>query len=176
MLKIRCYDPTDAIGLLDMFRHTIRAINSADYAPTQIDAWASDEIDVNEWRERFADRFAHVAMLDGRIVGFTDMTTTGHLDRLFVSAKHQRQGIARALLASNSSIFRGVLHGAPSRGSFNFFSQMAVILPDRKRSALTCELLRQCSRCHRSSRQPPLAIVRRSGDAYDRWTSRQRLD
>ena len=121
MLKIRCYDPTDAIGLLDMFRHTIRAINSADYAPTQIDAWASDEIDVNEWRERFADRFAHVAMLDGRIVGFTDMTTTGHLDRLFVSAKHQRQGIARALLASNSSIFRGVLHGAPSRGSFNFF-------------------------------------------------------
>lgn len=99
MLKIRCYDPTDAIGLLDMFQQTIRAINSADYAPTQIDAWASDEIDVNEWRERFTDRFAHVAMLDGRIVGFTDMTTTGHLDRLFVSAKHQRLGIARALLA-----------------------------------------------------------------------------
>ena len=31
--------------------------------------------------------------------GFADLATSGHLDRLFVSVRHQRRGIAKALLA-----------------------------------------------------------------------------
>lgn len=99
MLNLCAYESTDAAGLLDLFRHTIREINSADYTPVQIAAWASDEIDLNAWQARFMGRFACVALLDGRIVGFADMTSAGYLDRLFVSADHQRRGIATALLA-----------------------------------------------------------------------------
>lgn len=98
MLILRSYHSTDAIELLDLFRRTIRTINSADYDSVQIEAWASDEIDFQQWRDRFAGRFAYVTLLDGRIVGFTDMTSSGYLDRLYVSAQHQRQGIAKALL------------------------------------------------------------------------------
>lgn len=34
----------------------------------------------------------------GRPVGFADMTRDGHLDRLFVAASHQRQGVATSLI------------------------------------------------------------------------------
>jgi putative acetyltransferase len=99
MLTIRCFDPTDANSLLKLFCYTVRAINSADYDSKQISAWASEEIDLDTWRERFAGRFAYVATLDEGYVGFADMTNEGYIDRLFVSARHQRQGIATALLA-----------------------------------------------------------------------------
>lgn len=99
MLILRPYESDDAAELLALFRHTVREINSVDYNPVQIGAWASEEIDIQEWHSRFAGRFAYVAMLDGRIVGFADMTTDGYLDRLYVSAEHQRRGIAKTLLA-----------------------------------------------------------------------------
>jgi putative acetyltransferase len=103
MLILRPYNSTDAVALLNLFRHTIREINSADYSPIQIAAWACDEIDIQEWQSSFAGRFAYVAMLDGCIVGFADMTNAGHLDRLYVSAEHQRRGIAKTLLAKLKS-------------------------------------------------------------------------
>lgn len=103
MLTIRSYKSDDAAELLALFRHTVREINSVDYNPVQIGAWASEEIDIHEWHTRFAGRFAYVAMLDGRIVGFADMTTAGYLDRLYVSAQHQRRGIAKTLLAKLKS-------------------------------------------------------------------------
>ena len=35
----------------------------------------------------------------GRLAGFADLEANGHVDRVFVSADHQGQGVARALLA-----------------------------------------------------------------------------
>ncbi|QEG34852.1 GNAT family N-acetyltransferase [Bythopirellula goksoeyrii] len=99
MLVLRHYNPNDAVALFDLFLHTVREINSADYDPVQISAWASEEIEFQQWQQRFVGRFAYVAYLDDQIVGFADMTTEGYLDRLFVSSQHQRQGIAKALLA-----------------------------------------------------------------------------
>ncbi|MEM6692719.1 MAG: GNAT family N-acetyltransferase, partial [Planctomycetota bacterium] len=43
------------------------------------------------------DRFAYVAMEGERLVGFADMDHEGYIDRLFVSADHQRMGFARQL-------------------------------------------------------------------------------
>lgn len=98
MIELRPYQVDDAKKLLALFRHTIRTISTADYDSAQISAWSSDEININDWQNRFNDRFAYVALLDGTIVGFADMTFDGYLDRLFVSADHQRRGIATALL------------------------------------------------------------------------------
>jgi putative acetyltransferase len=90
--------PTDAAVLLSLCKDTIRRVNSRDYAPDQIAAWASDEIDPALWANRFEGRFALVAEVDDIIAGFVDMTPEGYLDRLFVSADHQGQGIATALI------------------------------------------------------------------------------
>ena len=97
-LQLRPFRPQDAETCLALFRDCVHRVNSRDYTPDQTEAWASPSIDLEAWRARFDDRFAYVAMEDGRIVGFTDMTREGHLDRLFVSADHQGIGIARRLV------------------------------------------------------------------------------
>jgi len=97
-IKLRPFQSEDAKPCLDLFHETIRRVNIRDYTKEQIDAWAPADYDHESWASRFDDRFAHVACDGNTIVGFCDMTRTGHLDRLFVSADHQWQGIARLLV------------------------------------------------------------------------------
>lgn len=109
MVTLRPYRVEDAATLLELFRNTVQQVNSADYSPEQIRAWASDEIVLSDWSKRFEGRLAYVAERDSLPVGFTDMTSHGHIDRFFVSSKHQRCGIGRALLAR-------VIHDAQQLG------------------------------------------------------------
>ena len=98
MVQVRAFQPGDAPTLLALFRDTIRRVNVRDYAPEQIRAWASDEINAAEWAARFAGRFVGVAEFGGRVVGFAELEADGHIDRFYVSADHQRRGVGRALL------------------------------------------------------------------------------
>lgn len=100
VITLRPYRPDDAPALLALFRDTIRRVNCRDYSPEQIAAWASDDIDTVAWYGRFAGRFVPVAEEGGRPVGFAELGTDGHIDRVFVSADHQGRGIGRALLAA----------------------------------------------------------------------------
>lgn len=104
MLELRQYTPPDSHACLHLFCDTVRQVNAGDYNPHQIAAWASPDIDVDVWGNRFHGRHAYVALANAEIVGFADMTPTGYLDRLFVSAAHQRQGIATALVTQLLSV------------------------------------------------------------------------
>ena len=97
-LQLRPFRIEDAEACLDLFHDCVPRVNSRDYTPVQIEAWASPSIDLETWRSQFNERFAYVVTENDRVVGFTDMTRDGHLDRLFVSADHQRCGIARRLV------------------------------------------------------------------------------
>ncbi len=99
MIALRPYRDEDAPALLDLFRDTIRRVNCRDYSPTQIAVWASDEIDAIAWAERFRGRFAVVAVAGERPVGFAELEPDGHIDRVYVSADHQGEGIGGKLLA-----------------------------------------------------------------------------
>ena len=100
MITLRPFRPDDAPALLALFRDTIRCVNSRDYSPAQVAAWASDDIDTVSWFGRFAGRFVPVAEEAGRPVGFAELEPDGHIDRVYVSADHQRCGIGRQLLAA----------------------------------------------------------------------------
>lgn len=104
MFTLRPYRPADAGPLLALFRDTVHRVNARDYAPRQLAAWAPDRPDPEPWARRFDGRFdgrfAVVAEQAGRPVGFIDLTPDGHIDRLFVSADHQRTGIGTALMAA----------------------------------------------------------------------------
>lgn len=108
MVTLRPYRPDDAPALLALFRDTIRRVNCRDYSPPQIAAWASDDIDTARWFGRFAGRFVPVAEDAGRPVGFAGLEPDGHIDRVYVSADHQRRGIGRLLLAAIESEARRV--------------------------------------------------------------------
>lgn len=100
MITLRPYHRDDAPGLLALFRDTIRRVNSQDYTPAQIAVWASDDIDTEAWFGRFDGRYVPLAEEAGRLVGFAELEQNGHIDRLYVSADHQRRGIGRQLLAA----------------------------------------------------------------------------
>ena len=100
MITLRAYRPDDAPALLALFRDTIRRVNSRDYSPAQVAAWASDDIDTATWFGRFAGRYVPVAEEAGRPVGFAELEANGHIDRVYVASDHQRRGIGRQLLAA----------------------------------------------------------------------------
>ena len=97
-IAIRPYQPADAPTLLALFRDVIRRVNSRDYNPQQIAAWASDDIDPHAWAVRFEQRFAIVAEFNDRIAGFSELEPDGHIDRYYVSADHQRLGAGKSML------------------------------------------------------------------------------
>ncbi|TWU38705.1 putative N-acetyltransferase YafP [Novipirellula aureliae] len=96
--RLRDYRPEDAPLLSSLFYDSVHRVNSRDYSPDQIAAWAPEQIDQGKWAARFQDKIAVVAKSDSTVVGFADISTDGHLDRLFVSAEHQRRGVASMLL------------------------------------------------------------------------------
>lgn len=97
-IAIRPYQPADAPTLLALFRDVIRRVNSRDYDPQQIAAWASDDIAPHAWAARFEQRFAIVAEFNDRIAGFSELEPDGHIDRFYVSADHQRLGAGKSML------------------------------------------------------------------------------
>lgn len=72
-----------------------------DYSQKQLDVWATKEdkaSTINSWQVSLAHNITFVAKINDKIVGFSDLTDEGYLDRLFVHKDFQGQGIASALV------------------------------------------------------------------------------
>ena len=96
-LQLRPYRPEDCRALAELFYDTVHTVNARDYAPEQLDAWASGEVDLRAWDGSFRAHTTLVAEAQGQIVGFADMDKGGYLDRLYVHRDFQGRGIATAL-------------------------------------------------------------------------------
>lgn len=96
-MEIRAYRPDDCREMAGLFHRTVHEVSAADYSPEQLDAWSDGQPDLEAWNCSFLSHDTRVAVERGRVVGFADMDPSGYLDRLYVSADHQREGIATAL-------------------------------------------------------------------------------
>ncbi len=94
---IREYRPSDCREIAELFYNTVHTVNAADYTEEQLDAWATGEVDLDAWDRSFREHHSLVALEGGTIVGFGDIDKTACLDRLYVHARHQREGIASAI-------------------------------------------------------------------------------
>ncbi|MDE6005216.1 MAG: GNAT family N-acetyltransferase [Oscillospiraceae bacterium] len=94
---IRNYHPSDCKALADLFYHTVHVINAKDYTKEQLDAWATDDIDLEKWNQSFQKHTSIIAIEHGIIIGFGDIDKTGYLDRLYVHKDYQRKGVATAI-------------------------------------------------------------------------------
>lgn len=94
---IREYRPSDCKHLVELFYQTVHSINAKDYTDEQLNAWATGNVDINEWNQSLSEHFSIVAMKDGIITGFGDIDRTGCLDRLYVHKDYQNQGIATVI-------------------------------------------------------------------------------
>ena len=100
-LKIVKYKETDTEEIINLFYETVHTVNAKDYSSLELYAWVSfDELQskVESWKESLSQNITFVAKNKDKIVGFSDLTYRGHLDRLYVHKHYQRQGIATTLV------------------------------------------------------------------------------
>lgn len=98
---IRKFTNRDINQMISLFYQTVHSVNAKDYTKEQLDAWAPlEEIEqmASAWLDSFQDHMTYVAEFKDTIVGFSDMTDTGYLDRLYVHKDYQNLGIATSLV------------------------------------------------------------------------------
>jgi len=98
-LTIRAFQPADALEIMRLFRDTVHNVNSRDYTPEQVEAWAPALMDEPRWHERLRANFTYVAEAEGQIVGFSELERSGRIGTLYVHHRWQAQGIASRLLS-----------------------------------------------------------------------------
>lgn len=74
---IREYKPDDCPLLAQLFYDTVHTVNTKDYTKEQLDAWATGDVDLDEWNRSFLEHTTLVAVQSGVIAGFADMDRNG---------------------------------------------------------------------------------------------------
>lgn len=100
-MRITRYIESDTEAIVNLFYETVHSINAMDYSPLQLNAWAPKEereSKIQSWKDSLSQHITFVAKIDDQVVGFSDLTHNGHLDRLFIHKDYQGQGIAKALV------------------------------------------------------------------------------
>ena len=130
-LQIRLYYPGDLDRLVALFTATVRSVNSRDYTPEQVAAWAPIPPDLERWRTRLAALRVWVAEMDGELVGFCALGGEDYVDFLYIDHRFQRRGIAQALLrhAEAQDTGRGRrFHTQASITARPFFERMGYVV------------------------------------------------
>ena len=98
-MKLRMLKDTDIPAISALYFNTVRRVNSRDYSPQQIDAWAPEIAPNAFWQSRFGNFQVFVAEEDADVVGFAEFDNIGsRIDCFYVHYEKQRTGIGAALL------------------------------------------------------------------------------
>lgn len=97
-MKIRNYQPSDALVTMQLFYDTVHQINCRDYNQEQLDVWAPQNRDVNQWNTSFLEHYSLIIEEEDQVIGFGDIDDTGYLDRFYIHALFQGKGAGRCLL------------------------------------------------------------------------------
>jgi putative acetyltransferase len=99
-VTVRAYAAGDGPATLAVFLDAVTITAADHYSPEQIAAWSAPaERDLDAWNRERVTRGSVVAVLDGRIAGFSDVNAEGYIHMLFVSSRFGRRGVASALLS-----------------------------------------------------------------------------
>ncbi len=99
-ITVRQYAADDAACTREVFSAAVRRTALSHYTPAQVEAWAPDDIDLDNWGRRRAAAWTVVAVDGDQLVGFADLTDAGEMDMLYVHPDHGRRGIASGLVVS----------------------------------------------------------------------------
>ena len=98
-MEIRRYRPGEEEAAWEVVFQATRISNARDYHPDQIERWTPLDKDMNEWRQRLADRDSFVAILDGRVAGLAEVNADGFVDYFYVHPEFQGRGVGKAMMA-----------------------------------------------------------------------------
>ncbi|MCF6453215.1 GNAT family N-acetyltransferase [Vibrio sp. MMG022] len=119
MIIIRDFQEEDAPKLWALFFNTVRNVNRRDYTEQQVKAWTQEGFDSQLWLKKMISIQPFVAVLDGVIVGYSDVQPSGLVDHFFCHHEYQGQGVGRALMTH-------VLEQAKAKGLTRIYSEVSV--------------------------------------------------
>jgi putative acetyltransferase len=129
---IRRYKPGEEAALFDIYFTAIHLVASRDYTAEQVQAWAPRDLDAALWKNKMREISPFVAELNGELVGYADVQSTGYIDHFFVSGNHPRRGIGSLLMArifaEASSLGVASLTSHVSRTAQPFFAKFGFIV------------------------------------------------
>ena len=133
MTVLRTYRPEDCPALTRLFHDTVHTVNAADYDEKQLDAWSDGSPDLQAWNASLSSHYTIVAETDGELSGFGDIDNTGYLDRLYVSSRHQRQGVGAAICDMlESTVSSGIITVHSSITARGFFEKRGYTVTKRQ--------------------------------------------
>jgi putative acetyltransferase len=97
MIIRRCH-PGEELTLRAVFYLSVHGIARRNYSPAQLDAWAPQIFDADQWITRIRRNNPFVAEVGGRTVGFADLQDDGLIDHFFVEANYCGMGVGSALM------------------------------------------------------------------------------
>jgi len=103
-LSVRPYQSSDAAALSALYEASVRGLGARDYAPAQIEAWASLAPSADDLDGRMADGRSRLVAVTKDIAGFIDMEVDGHIDLLYVAPDATGLGVARTLLETAEAL------------------------------------------------------------------------
>lgn len=98
MITIKPYFSGAEKELFEVFTSAITLGCVDDYSPEQIQAWVPRQYSHEKWTARISIIKPHIAVLNGKIVGYADIQADGYIDHFFVHGRFQGQGIGKALM------------------------------------------------------------------------------
>lgn len=163
-MKVRNLKPGEEGALWALFHDTVHRVNSADYSPAQVDAWAPADMDPDAWAKKMRAIRPFVAVVDDDIVGYSDLQPNGLIDHFFVHHRWQGRGVGRLLMseierrASELGLRQLETHASiTARPFFEAFGFEAVAeqAPVVRGVRLTNFLMRRASLRRPAERTPP---------------------
>ena len=99
-ILIKNYEEEDAPFLAAIYFNTIHNINTKDYSPEQINAWAPiTSLETEGWVKKWRKISPIVAVLNQKIVGFAEFEDNGHIDCFYCHHKFQGRGIGTTMMS-----------------------------------------------------------------------------
>ncbi len=100
MVLVRRFKPGEEMEMVELFRHTVHRLNSRDYSPEQVAAWAPDDLDLESACEKIRANNPFVAVHNDKIIGFADIQSDGYIDQFFCHHEYAGIGIGKKLFAA----------------------------------------------------------------------------
>src|SRR5690348_16659881 len=92
---LRRFKPADLDAVLELFHTVVHTTGAKYYNPEQVQAWSPKVgMDRGKWLQSLSEHLTYIVEVDGKIVGFGDMSPSGYVDHLFVHPRYQGQGVA----------------------------------------------------------------------------------
>ena len=98
-VTIRAYRQTDAVDLAEVMWRSVREVAVTDYTREQVEAWLPERLSPDTMHMWASSGREVLVATDsgGRVVGYTDLESDGHIDHLYCAPEAVGEGVAAAL-------------------------------------------------------------------------------